>query len=141
MVAHLNQTFNSFLDIQRIGREPGGQLPRYFVDKVIMGHMFPILHYPNNASLKRSLLAFKRTCSQLANLGLMSPLLVDSILRLFPLLAAFYLGRDCTDLDLLKGRRKVCIKRERVGWINFTSRRMLLQNFEFRARERLKLAS
>lgn len=69
----------------------------------------------------------------------MSPLLIDPVLCFLPLFAAFYLGRDSTDLDFLQRRRKIRVERKRVSWINFPARRMLFQNLEFRACERLKV--
>lgn len=49
----LYQTFDALLDTRRVRLESHGELSRNFVHKVVMRHMFPILHDAHDARLQR----------------------------------------------------------------------------------------
>lgn len=49
---HLNKALNPLFDIHRIWMESRDKLPCDLVDEVVMGHVLPILHDPNDTCLQ-----------------------------------------------------------------------------------------
>lgn len=76
------------------------------------------------SSVRSSLESFDRV----PYLCLVSSLLIDSVMRLFPFLGTLHLGRDCANLNLLKVRGEAVVEREGVSRINISAWRVLLQD-------------
>jgi hypothetical protein len=115
--------------------ETTGQLSSHFVSEVDMSHMLAVLHNAHNTGLKgrERLTRIPQNTKRESCLNLVTPLLVNAITRLFPLIARFYLRYDGTDLDLPQIRGKLVIERKRITWIHITTWRMLLQDLVFGA--------
>jgi hypothetical protein len=74
------------------------------------------------------------------NLCLVIPLLFNAFPSFLSLFVGLDFGGNGADLNLLKGRTKVSVERERITWVNLTSWWMFLQYLELRARQRLKMS-
>lgn len=68
----------------------------------------------------------------------MFPLLIHFLLCLRSLLIVFYFAHDCLDLDLCQGTREAVVEAELVIRPNVTGFRILGQDLELGARERLQ---
>ena len=74
------------------------------------------------------------------NFHLMFPLLVNTITRFLPLLTRFHFWRYGTNFNLLVWRREATIEGEGVIVQDIAARWVFLEDFEFRARQRLKMS-
>lgn len=52
MTPYLDKTLDPLLNIHGIRLESGDELSRDLINEVIVGHMLPVLHDPNDARLR-----------------------------------------------------------------------------------------
>ena len=91
----------------------------HFRDQVIMTHLFPVLHDPDNTCL---FVSSKFTSTESStDLDLVPPLLVDLLLGLFPLLARLDFTSHLHDLDLGQRAGERFVKCEDIVRADFSS--------------------
>ena len=136
---YLDETLDALLDAQRVRLEPTGELPSDFVDEVVVRHMLAILHDPNDTRLQCPSAPYLPSLGShsVTHLRLMSTLLLDTVLRLLPLVRVLHPRCDGADLDLLQRCGEVRVERERVVRVDVPPRWMLLEDLVLCAGERL----
>jgi hypothetical protein len=100
---HVNQPFDTFLNILGVRLESRSKLSSHFINEVVMSHVLSVFHDANDARLRndeRQSLGNMRLQYE-SYLDLVLSFLIDTIASLFPLLGSFHLGRHRTYLDLL----------------------------------------
>ena len=57
---YLDKTLYPLLDVERVRLEATGELPRHFVDEVVVRHVLAVLHDPDNTCLPNPILSMTR---------------------------------------------------------------------------------
>jgi hypothetical protein len=97
----------------------------HFRDKVVVTHLFPILHDPNNARLVVSSTSNSR---EITYLDLMPPLFVDLLLRLLPLFTSLNFTRHLGDLEFRQRSSKRFVECENIVQADISTFRRLCQD-------------
>lgn len=90
--AYLDETCNLFFDIYGVWSESRDELSCDFVNEVLMGHVLPILHDPDDACLRTICSIYpSRYKGRVLYLRSVSSFLIDPMVRLLPFFNALHL--------------------------------------------------
>ena len=88
MTPYLDETLDPLLNVHGIRLESGDELSCDLVNEVVVGHMFPVLHDPNDACLRPTRQEPSQDKVRALYLCLMSSFLINPVVRLFALFCA-----------------------------------------------------